>query len=91
MAIGERTDAVAKIAPAATDVNNLPVIVNLPFILMGMFTSAGGATSWLTITVPVRKEQWSDAGLVPAKVAGSRLWPLQFGNMILKIKRLRVF
>ncbi|MBB4568560.1 hypothetical protein GGE67_000883 [Rhizobium leucaenae] len=43
-AIGERTDAVAKIAPAAAEVNNLPVIVNLPFILMGLFTSSGGAT-----------------------------------------------
>ncbi|WFU04221.1 hypothetical protein QA648_02065 [Rhizobium sp. CB3171] len=34
----------AKIAPTAAEVNNLPVIVNLPSILMGMFTSSGGAT-----------------------------------------------
>jgi hypothetical protein len=42
--MGERTDAVAKTAPTATEVNSLPVIVNLPFIQMGMLPGSGGAT-----------------------------------------------
>jgi len=35
-AIGDKTDAAAKSVPAATEVKSFPVIVNLPFILMGM-------------------------------------------------------
>jgi hypothetical protein len=53
-AAGARTDAVAKIAPAAADVRNLPVIVNLPFIQMADL-ALRGVSPRLTITEPVRK------------------------------------
>ncbi|QYA14696.1 MULTISPECIES: hypothetical protein [unclassified Rhizobium] len=57
--MGESTDAVAKMAPAATEVKSFPVIVNLPFILMGMLrhtrmlTSASGTFVLPAVFVPV--------------------------------------
>ncbi|MBB4239372.1 MULTISPECIES: hypothetical protein [Rhizobium] len=57
--MGESTDAVAKMAPAATEVKSFPVIVNLPFILMGMLrhtrmlTSASGTFAMPAVIGPV--------------------------------------
>ncbi|MGY5778761.1 hypothetical protein [Rhizobium sp. LEGMi135b] len=80
--MGESTDAVAKIAPAATEVKSFPVIVNLPFILMGMLnqtrmlTSASGTFVVPTVIVPVLKAM-AQGGFGSVKSCRNRVMQLK--------------
>jgi hypothetical protein len=81
--MGESTDAVAKMAPAATEVKSFPVIVNLPFILMGMLrhtrmlTSASGTFVMPAVVGPVL-EAMAQGGI--GSVKSCRNCVVQLGN-----------